>query len=385
MASEKKLILTGVLEYLPPRLVKAKQGWYIIYYHQVGGKWVRERKTFLLNRIADKKRRMERAREIIEQIETGLSEPADNTAVPPINALKSTPVLEAIQFAANIQMQSTKKETIKSFKMIRDMLVRFIQKKKMSGLSIGEWGARHAQAFLDDAVQRGISNTTYNNYRGFSTILWNVLIKREYITVNPFHGIKKREAEEKTRRPFTQQEKAVVLEELQAKDYWLFMLVMLHFLCLIRRTECYRLRFSYFNLADGYISLPRTATKNHKASVVTIPDTLLNLLREEKFSRFPGNYLLFGAGGKPNPNKSAGENTFKHRHRELLLRLQKEKKLDDITGLSLYSWKDTGMTEFAKILRPIELRDHARHASIDQSLEYYHQDKIITGVKKSNF
>jgi hypothetical protein len=111
----------------------------------------------------------------------------------------------------------------------------------------------------------------------------------------------------------------------------------------------------------------------------------LAILREETFARYPGNYLLFGAGGTPHPNKSAGENTFKDRHRRILLSLKKAGKLKDITGLSLYSWKDTGMTEFAKILRPIELRDHARHASIDQSLEYYHQDKIITGVKKSNF
>lgn len=385
MASEKKLVLTGVMEYLPPRLVKSKGGWYILYYHQVGDNWVRERKTFLLNRIADKRRRLERAREIIQQLEDGFQQPAETQEAAALNALRATPVIEAIRFAAGLQMQSPKKETAKSFKLIRDLLIAYIEKKKLEKLSIGEWGPRHAQAFLDDALRRGIGNTTHNNYFAFARRLWNILVKREYITANPFKGIGKRLAEEKTRRAFTPHEREAVMEAIQKDDYWLWMLVMLHFLCLIRRTECYRLRFSNFNLVDGYITMPRNATKNHRAAVVTIPENLLAMLRQPTFTRYPANYLLFGQGGRPHATKSAGENTFKDRHRRILLALKKQGKLQDITGLSLYSWKDTGMTEFAKILRPIELRDHARHSSIDQSLAYYHADKIIQGVKKADF
>lgn len=192
------------------------------------------------------------------------------------------------------------------------------------------------------------------------------------------------EREEKRRRPFTAEERRIVLAEIYQQDYWLFMLVMLHFLCLVRRTECYRMRFSDFHLAEGFILLPRTKTKNKKQRVVTIPDALRDFLLDERFARNPANYLLFGKAGLPHPSINAGDSTFKERHRLLLLRLKKAGKIADTTGLSLYSWKDTGMTEFAHILRPVELRDHAGHASIDQSLAYYHAEKVQPAVKRAN-
>ena len=384
MTTKKNISQNDVNSYIPPRLVKAQQGWYIIYYHLVAGVWLRERKTFNLNRISNKTRRMERAREIIDQLDGRLSSvPAEGRVVEDLNVLGDTPAVEAIEFAVGLINQSPKKETRKSFNMIRKMLIDFLHKKRLGDITIQRFDGKVAQAFMDAAVQRGVGNTTYNNYRGFATIVFNKLIKRDYISINPFHKIDKVQAEEKRRRPFSLVEREIVLAELYRTDYWLFILVVLHFLTLIRRTECYRLKFSNFNLKEGYLMLPKTATKNKKASIVTLPDSFRELLTDERFIKWPANYLLFGKGAVPHPSISAGESTFKERHRALLLRLKKEKKLGDITGLSLYSWKDTGMTEFAKILRPIELRDHARHASIDQSLSYYHAEKIQEGVKKA--
>ena len=384
MANEKKFASANlVADYIPPRLVKAAQGWYVVYYHEVAGMWCRERKTFNLNRIRDKRRRLERAREILEQLDGALSARGGGAAAATVelNVLGSTPLVEAIDFAVGIICQSPKYETRKSFKMIRKLLVDFLGKKKWTGLTVSQFDSKCARAFMDDAAGRGISNTTFNNYRGFATIVFNKLVNRDYIAVNPFHKIEKLEAEEKRRRPFMPEEARVVLAEIYRTDYWLFVLVLLHRLTLLRRTECYRLRFSNFNLSEGFIFLPKTATKNKKQGVVSIPDALRHFLEDERFARQPGNYLLFGANGLPHASQNAGDSTFKERHRQVLLRLKKEKRLDDITGLSLYSWKDTGMTEFAKILRPVELRDHARHASIDQSLAYYHAEKVNPNVK----
>lgn len=386
MATKKNLLPvdTGINEYIPPRLVKAQQGWYVVYYHLVAGMWTRERKTFNLNRIRDRARRLERAREIIAELDGSLhTDRQSGVGSVELNALARTPVVEAIDFAVGIICQSPKYETRKSFRMIRKMLVDFIAKKKWEGLWVSQFDARCARAFMDDAAGRGISNTTFNNYRGFAGIVFNKLISREYITVNPFHKIEVLEREEKRRRPFTAEERRVVLAEIYQQDYWLFMLVLLHFLCLVRRTECYRMRFSDFHLAEGFILLPRTKTKNKKQRVVTIPDTLRDFLQDDRFARNPGNYLLFGKAGKPHPSVNAGDSTFKERHRLLLIRLKKEKKIADTTGLSLYSWKDTGMTEFARILRPVELRDHAGHASIDQSLVYYHAEQVQPSVKRA--
>lgn len=380
MANDKKILSEKPFAgYVPPRLVKSSQGWYILFYHLTGGTWKRERKTFALNRIADTKKRAARAKEIMSELEGRLSD----TSIPePKSALFSTPIIEAIRLAEAIQCQSPKKETRKTYKCVADQLVLFIRKKRMESMAIHDWTTKHAHQFLDELVKRGLKNVTYNNYRTANTTMWNVLIEREYTDTNPWAKIKNREREEKVRRAFTAEERALVMAEIE-KDYWLFVLVMLHFMCLIRRTECYRLRFKDFNLVEGYITLSKGITKNKKDSVVTIPDALLSHFRQERFTKNPANYLLFGAGGSPHATQTASENLYKQRHRGILIALKKAGKLPDITGLSLYSWKDTGMTELAKVLRPIELRDHARHASIDQSLAYYHKDKIIAGVKRA--
>jgi hypothetical protein len=85
----------------------------------------------------------------------------------------------------------------------------------------------------------------------------------------------------------------------------------------------------------------------------------------------------------PHATQSAGDNTFKRRHRLVLIRLKTEGKLKDITGLSLYSWKDTGMTMMARYLTPFQLRDHARHSSTDISMRYYNAEQIIPEVRES--
>lgn len=385
MTTKKNISFPEGLErggYIPPRLVKAEQGWYIVYYHHMAGQWLRERKTFNLNRISDKQRRLKRAKELIQSIDQSLENRGGEESE--FAALAQTPIIEAITFAAGILCQSPKKDTRKSFLMIGKMLSVFIEKKGWGRLTVSEFGSKHARAFLDGAIQRGISNTTFNNYRNFSGTMFNVLVNREYIAVNPFAKIKMMRREEKTRRAFTADERAVVLAEIYAKDYWLFVIVMLHRLLLLRRTECSRLRFNNFNLGEGYLHLPKSITKNGKPGTVTIPNVLRDLLAEDRFSGNPGNYLVFGAAGHPHPSQPAAENTYKLKHRNVLLRLKAGGKLADITGLSLYSWKDTGMTEFAKVLRPIELRDQARHVSIDQSLEYYHADKVSVPVKKAS-
>ena len=114
MATEKNLLPdeTGINEYIPPRLVKAQQGWYVVYYHLVAGMWTRERKTFNLNRIRERARRLERAREIIAELDGSLQTALQGGgSAAELNALARTPVVEGIDFAVGIICQSPKQET----------------------------------------------------------------------------------------------------------------------------------------------------------------------------------------------------------------------------------------------------------------------------------
>lgn len=389
---------------MPPRLVKSAQGWYVIFYtvHPDTLVLERHRKSYNLGRIEKKRDRQARAEVLLESIEELL--PAGypwvagqavyeidryialrqrvQPVVAAFQAEKS--VLECLKFVTDLKCQSDRKETVKTYLNAFRRIEEFLKKNNLTGLPVTQFSTHHAQAYMDD-VRLRLGNNTYNNYRGQAIVLFNAMRDRGMITENPFLKTPKMPKAKKGRRAFSPEEAAVVLAEIYETDYWLFMLVLLHLGEWIRRTEAYRLRFNRFHLQQGYILLKEEDTKNRQESTVTIPASLMPFFLDDRFTRWPVNYLLFGAAGQPHPTQSAGENTYKRRHRLVLIRLKTEGKLKDITGLSLYSWKDTGMTMMSKYLTPFQLRDHARHSSTDISMRYYHAEQIIPEVMGASF
>lgn len=392
----------SVVQFMPPRLVKATQGWYVVFYtvHPDTHILERHRKSYNLGRIEKKRERQARAEVLIEAVEELL--PAGypwiaGEAVYDIdrfiamqrklkpaqlgfNSEKS--ILECLKFVTELKCQSDRYETRKTYRHAYNRLADFITKNKIETLPVNQFQQQHAQAYMDD-IRLRLGNNTYNNYRGQAIVLFNAMKDRGMITDNPFLKTNKVPKGKKKRRPFSAEEAQVVLTYLYETDYWLFMLVLLHLSELVRRTEAFRLRFNQFHLKQGYFVISEHDSKNRKESVVTIPKELIIFFIDKRFTAWPGNYLLFGAGGTPDPKKAAGDNTFRHRHRVVLIRLKAEGKLKDISGLSLYSWKDTGMTLMAKYLSPFQLRDHARHSSTDISLRYYHPESIIPEISES--
>lgn len=402
---KKTLFATGelsVVQYMPPRLVKAAQGWYVIFYtvHPDTLLLERHRKSYNLGRIGKKRERQARADTIMEAIEELLpvGYPWVNghqvydidrfislrkkQAAPSIFKSEKS-ILECIKFVTDLKCQSDRKETVKTYLNAYRRFEEFLDKNGLATLPVTEFVVQHAQAYMDDLRLR-VGNNTYNNYRGQIIVLFNAMKSRGMVAENPFLKTSKVPKAKKRRRAFTQEEAALVLEEIYNTDFWLFILVLLHLGEWVRRTEAYRLRFSRFHLQEGYILMTEQDTKNRQESVVTIPKDLLVFFLDERFTVWPGNYLLFGAGGQPHPSQSAGENTFKLRHRNLLIRLKTEGKLKDINGLSLYSWKDTGMTAMARILTPFQLRDHARHHDTEMAMRYYHAEKTIPEVRDAH-
>lgn len=391
---------TGVVEFIPPRLVKAAQGWYVVFYtpHPETLMLERHRKSYNLNRIPKKRDRQVRAEAILQAVEEVLPYGypwVAGKAIYEIDrfiALRRTEsaqalsseksILECIKFVADLKCQADRKETVRTYRNAFVRFEEFLRANRFENMPVTKFGVHEAQAYMD-SIRLRIGNNTYNNYRGQIIVLFNAMKTRGFIAENPFLSTPKMARAKKGRRPFSLDEATVVLKEIYEKDWWLFILVLLHLGELIRRTEAYRLRFNRFHLGDGYILLEEDDTKNRQESTVTIPKEFLPFFLDDRFTKWPTNYLLFGALGKPHASRAAGENTFKRRHRNILLRLKSEGKLKDIAGLSLYSWKDTGMTFMAKHLTPFQLRDHARHSSTDISMRYYHADRIIPEVRDS--
>lgn len=166
---------------------------------------------------------------------------------------------------------------------------------------------------------------------------------------------------------------------MQIKDhYWLYRAMLLLYYCGIRRNEMCRLRFGDFDFKTGLIFLSEADTKNYKDRSPTIPKVILDAFTDGIFDKYPKKCYVFGKEWKPNPSEQLNPNRISKTHRRMLDQLVEAGTLnaEDIAGLDFYAWKDTAISTHIHITSPISTRDQVGHATLEQTLVYYHAKKI---------
>lgn len=212
--------------------------------------------------------------------------------------------------------------------------------------------------------------------------MWSELLDRELCEVNVWKLIKPVRPGEKLRRPFTAHERRVVATYVEQMDYWLFRGILLQFFLYIRPVEMSRLKFRNFDFARGLVHVEGYQAKTWKARWVTIPAAILPYFIDGRFDQYPANFYVFGlqvTGGESRMEPSTmpvNENRMYKRHRRVLEDLEATGELDAITGLSWYSWKDTGISLHAKKTSILGTKDQAGHAEVEMTMMYYHTDPV---------
>lgn len=342
-----------------PRVVKGKKGWYIEFY--VDGK--RKRKTYGLNRIQNENVREVKAEEICRQLRTGERK---------INKNKKAGITieDAIEKALALKEATTREATMHSYRSKAYILLRWLKRKKLHLQDLSDLDKKTVRAFLDyTIVTREVGPSAYNGYIYKIHAVFQTLVDRNYIKKNPFKGFEKRKVPRKLRRCFNNEEKRIVFDAIKKKEPYLLCAVILLYACAIRPSEMRRLKLRNIDLELGVIVMDGTITKNKNDDVVTIPHEFLDYL-SECWDEAPSYYYVFGAGFKPDPDRSCGKNQMNKRHREILEHLVKTDQLEDATGLSLYSWKDTGVTELSKKMDIVSIMKHVRHQSLEETKRY---------------
>jgi integrase len=392
-------VLASYTAYKEAKLIKADR-WHIEFWQGASEKMIRYRPTFDINRIESKKERKNSADEIIEYLNEMLGKgiPA-NVIIADIKKhgrgrikfasdpypLFRTPLKVAFQSIIDLKCQTDNKNSKKSYRYMLNSFSKYMITKNIETLSVSEMSKREAIAFMDTIVMKGHSNTTYNNNLLCMNIIWGELIRREYTDKNPFKDIKYKKKSPKLRRNLTEKERKDIAQYCNDNDKWLFRAIVLQYYMLIRPSELARLRFKDFDCQSGTIRLSADITKNGKAAVLTIPSIALKyLLDGDDFITYPTNYLVFGDKFVPNAIKPVAENWFNNRHRAVLDKLKAEGILGDTTGISFYSWKDTGITDFANdpSVSIFKTSLHARHSDPKITLIYYHDSMITPEIRQ---
>jgi integrase len=361
------------------RVVKGAK-WYLDYTRLdvSTGKETRHRRDFDLNDIENEEVRAQVAQILCRYLDSFI---AMTPAVSPHPAIPAgDTVQQAVTAMLQVKMTSPRKNTHRGYKSISKTFLEWARAKHLATSPVSEFSKKNARAFFDWLNEnRTFRAATTNNYLIHLRALWFEMLSREMVEKNPWSGIKPARKEEKLRRIFTDVERRVVATEVERTDYWMFRALLLQYYCYIRPAEMIRLRFKNFDLGRGVVCIEEAQAKKWKKRYATLPASVLHYFRDGRFEQYPANYFVFGLEdgvGRPSPTTPVGDNRLYKRHKAVLHRLKESGALGDITGLTWYSWKDTGISRHTAQTSAIGTRDQAGHDDVATTMIYYHTNEV---------
>ncbi|MBV3386247.1 MULTISPECIES: tyrosine-type recombinase/integrase [Segatella] len=225
--------------------------------------------------------------------------------------------------------------------------------------------------FLDYVlVGRNNGIRTRNNYIGWLKSFSSYLVERGYVQKNPTDGINATTKLKHKNRDVIPNDVLRQLKSYLEKENKHFLLAcyFLHYL-FVRPGEMCSLRIRDVSVKNKTLSLSGANTKNGRDAVVTIPNHVIELMKELGIFSRPQNYYIFGNNFRP------GLEALKARTFSLYWDKNVRKALNLNASYKFYSLKDTGITNMIKSKTDLlSVRDQARHSSVDITNIYTPQE-----------
>lgn len=280
-------------------------------------------------------------------------------------------LIEAIEFAFELKAKESRRHSIVTYSSFVHIFKNYLKETGKAEYQLKDFSRQEAIQYLDHVlIKRKVSALTRNNYLKAMKVLFFVLMDREYITENPFSGIKKLKIEKKRRTVFSRSESGIICNYLKGNDNGLLLAISLCYYCALRPAEIRRLKVQDIDLKAGIITLDGTNTKNKNLARITMPNHLISFCEEIGIKKHPAHYHIMGYQLRP-ALEPCGFNTIRRTHLIVLRELEKYKLLTDIKNKSFYSWKDTAARDMIEEgVNAAALMRHFRHASLETTQKY---------------
>lgn len=211
--------------------------------------------------------------------------------------------------------------------------------------------------FLDWVFfERGVSPRTRNNYRTWlrSFSSW-LRIDMGDVTAMREPG--------KIRQPLSASMLRRIREHLVLHDKHFLLAVMLEYYTFIRPGELSELKIGDIDVKRHAIHVRASISKNGKAEMVGLNNSVVSLMRELGTLRAPKDWYLFSCRLRPGKVK-LDSRMFRDRWARL------RRKLGIPKEYQFYSLKDSGIRDLANSAGIVIARDQARHSSIAVTNKY---------------
>ncbi len=259
------------------------------------------------------------------------------------------------------------KKTFESYRGKVRELIAWLEKNKLVDNDLSTFDSRILNQYFDHIIiDLKRAGATVNKYRQTINTLFDFLVDRKVLQVNPMPRITVPEVgEDYAAVPFLDDDMFQVMGVMQREDPQLYLAAMLQYFCFIRPgDELLKLRVGQINLAKRTIFIPKDIAKKRVARTMDIPQQLYDLLIEEGIQRLNKELFVIGPYGRPGV-KGIGLNTLRMRFNTYRDRLKLSQHY------KWYSFKHTGA---GKLLESgatiVELMRQLGHTDIASTYKY---------------
>ena len=318
-----------------------------------------------INRVKDIRKRKKVAKEAVEAIKDLLYNDGFNPFEKSVQG-DSRILLDCLREMLEIKNVSVRLRTRQSYKHAIDLLSRWMDKKNLSKMEVGDFEKKHAIEFADWLQKdKSYAGKTTNNTIGDLKSLFYMLVHREICKGNPFSAVKKLKEEEGKNVAFTPDEVDKVLKFMKKANLRLYYATQFVRYGFIRKTELTGLKVRNINLKSHTITIPADVSKNRKHDSVTIPQSLEKIILEMGLDKADPDLYIFGKGLETCNRKERRTADISNAHREIIEALGMRKEL------IFYGWKHTGCVElYNKVRDPYVVCRQCRHSDIRMTMRY---------------
>ncbi|MDD7912909.1 tyrosine-type recombinase/integrase [Polaribacter ponticola] len=378
MSTTQKIRNVLVLVDFVPAELRENKTWKIVYYVKcpIDNKLKRKQNRVKPLKSITERRKLARKMvlELNKKLERGWNPLLNDNEIRGFVKFSDAARLFLDRTVKEVKNQDKRADTLRSYKSFIKNISDYLEEIKEQDMFVIKFKDELVRDFLDVVYyDRDNSARTRNNYLNFIKTFSDWLIRHKYISQNPTTRIELIPEKTKEREVIPDGTLKEIFKFLKEKKENYYMVCLICYYCLVRRTEITKLKVSDVILKNGVIYVNKNVAKNKKSMPVTIPDVLIPFLVNHLKNAEMGDYLFsdnYLPGRNKLPPKKISDEWVKVR---TALNLPKK--------YQWYSLKDTGITNLLKAgVPPIAVRDQARHHSITQTEAYTPKEILKANV-----
>jgi len=287
-----------------------------------------------------------------------------------------------LPYIVELKRPLMRKSSHVAYRSVTNLFEKWIRKNCMYDIQLNSVTKHHAQKYNDHNISRGLSAHACNNHLSVMSSIFNELVDREEISINPFSKVKRQKEVSRENVAFTNDERNTIREHLKKNNVRLYYAVQFVYYCMLRRTDLMNLRVGDIDFINKTIRTRGITAKNGRSQSVTIPKSFEVILLEMGLDKADKNLYVFGKKLETCEIQLKKPDIFTDLHGLEI------KKLNIRKECTFYCWKHTGAMNLYLATKDVYIvMNQCRHSDISTTMIYLRSLGLVVNemVRSADF